>query len=191
MQTHDVWNVKESRRESNIAAARPAFCSITDHGASAGDERCDPSDIPSALTANEPGLPATEIAVPHLVARVYESAPLAERGRLLEQLLRPLGVLSLLGIANGIFASIRFRAGWQDLHVRLDDVVSVRGSDVVALVAYAQQVSVEAVDGLAQTLAASPALAASAAAGVLVTVLVRRARARRVAGGKAAAAAPT
>ena len=135
-----------------------------------------PQDIPAAIAANEPGYRATNIAIPHLVGRVYESAPLAERGRLLEQLLRPLGVLSLLAVANGIFAGIRFRSGLQDLHVRLEDVQNVRGSDVIALVAYAQQVSAEAVDGLVQTLAASPVLAGSAAAGLLMTVLVRRAR---------------
>lgn len=152
-----------------------------------------PHDIPSAIVANEPGFRATDIAIPHLVGQVYECAPLAERGRLLEQLLRPLGVLSLLTVAGGVFANIRFRSGWKDLHVRLEDVQNVGGSDVIALVNYAQQASVEAVDGLAQTLAASPVLAGSAAAGLLVTLLVRRARTRRGAGREAghSSVAPT
>jgi hypothetical protein len=138
-----------------------------------------PHEIPTAVAANEPAFRAADFAIPHLVGQVYEAAPLAERGHLLEQLLRPLGVLSLLAVAGGIFANIRFRSGWQDLHVPLEDIRNVRGSDVIALVDYAQRVSVEAVDGLAQMLAASPMLAGSAAAGLLVSVLMRRARSRR------------
>jgi hypothetical protein len=120
--------------------------------------------------------PAAEPTIPELVASVYEAAPAAERGRLLEQLLRPLGVLSLVAIADGIFARIRFRSGWQDLSVRLDDIQNVRAAHIVALVDHAQQVSVETVDGLAQMLVASPALSGTAAAAVLVAMLLKRAR---------------
>ena len=152
-----------------------------------------PHDISSAVASNEPGCQASDVSIPQLVGQVYESAPVAERVHLLEPLLRPLGVLSLIGVANGIFANVRFRSGWPDLRVRLEDIQNVRGSDVIALVDHAQQVSVEALDGLAQMLAASPMLAGSAAAGLLVTVLVRRARTRRSAGGGAgqSSAAPT
>jgi hypothetical protein len=118
------------------------------------------------------------VSVPELVAEVYEAAPPAERGRLLEQLLRPLGVLSLVAIADGIFAKIRFRSGWQVLNVRLEDIQNVRSTHVMALVDHAQQVSVEAVDGLAQTLLSSPLVTSSAAAALLVTVLQKRASSR-------------
>ena len=134
---------------------------------------------PPALAANEPGCDASELSIPELVAQVYEAAPAVERGHLLEQLLRPLGVLSLVAVADGIFAKVRFRGGWQELNVRLEDLHNVRAAHVVALVDHAQQVSVEAVDGLAQLLTASPLLSGSAAAGLLVTVLVKRARTRR------------
>ncbi|MBU1358375.1 MAG: hypothetical protein KKC79_03410 [Gammaproteobacteria bacterium] len=121
---------------------------------------------------------AEEVEIPQLVAQVYEVAPEAERGRLLEQLLRPLGVLSLVAVAGGIFAKIRFQSGWQDLSVRIDDIRGVRPVDIVALVEHAQQVSVEAVDGLAQLLMASPALSTSATAVLLAALLAGRARAR-------------
>src|SRR5450830_2024112 len=98
----------------------------------------------------------SEITIAQLVGQVYEFAPPAERSRLLEQLLRPLGVLSLVAVANGIFAKIRFRSGWPDLHVRLEDAQNVQASDIITLVSYVQQVSVHAVDGLADMLAASP-----------------------------------
>ena len=129
--------------------------------------------------AIEPIGQATEATIPQLIAEVYEAAPEVERGRLLEQLLRPLGVLSLVAIAGGIFAKIRFRSGWKELTVRLEDIQNVSASDVMALVHHAQQVSVEAVDGLAGVLTASPVLSSSTAAVLLVSLLVQRARARQ------------
>jgi len=122
---------------------------------------------------------ATVLTVPQLVAQVYEAAPAVDRSHMLEHLLRPLGVLALVAVADGIFAKIRFRGGWPELHVRLEDAQSVQTSDVITLVDYVQQVSVYAVDGLAQLIAATPMMATSAAAGVLVTLLVQRARNRR------------
>lgn len=101
------------------------------------------------------------------------------RTRLVEHLLRPLGVLSLVAVANGIFAKIRFRSEWQHLQDRAEDAQNVRASDVIALADHVQQVSVDAVNGLAQMLAASPVMAGSAAAAVLVTVLMQRSRTRR------------
>ena len=131
---------------------------------------------------SEPIGQASDITIPELVAEVYESAPPAERGHLLEQLLRPLGALSLVAIADGIFAKIRFRSGWQDINVRLEDIQGVRPAHVIALVDHAQQVSVEAVDGLAQMLTSSTILSGSAAAVLLATLLLRRAASRRTAG---------
>lgn len=121
----------------------------------------------------------SEITIAQLVGQVYESAPPVERSRLLEHLMRPLGVLSLVAIANGIFAKIRFRSGGPDLHVRLEDVQNVQTSDVITLVNHVQQVSVQAIDGLAEMLSASPVMTGSAAAALLITVLVQRARTRR------------
>jgi len=122
---------------------------------------------------------ATTLSVPQLVGQVYEEAPAVEKGHMLEHLLRPLGVLALVAVADGIFAKIRFRGGWPDLHVRLEDAQNVQASDVITLVDYVQQVSVQAVDGLSQILAATPTMATSAAAGLLVTLLVQRAKSRR------------
>lgn len=139
----------------------------------------DPDSHTPDSAPNGAEIQATELSIPELVAEVFDAAPIAERGHLLEQLLRPLGVLSLFGIAGGVFASIRLRSGWQEMNLRLEDIQSVRAAQVIALVDHAQQVSVEAVDGLAQWLVASPVLSGSAAAALLVTVLMRRARARQ------------
>jgi hypothetical protein len=131
------------------------------------------------MPADGAGLPASNETIATLVGEVYESAPLEERGRVLDQLLRPLGVLSLFAVAGGLFAKIRLRGGWENFSVRPEDLQNVRASDVIALVDYVQQVSIEAVDGLAQMLRASPMMAGSTAAVLLVTLLVQRARARR------------
>ena len=128
-----------------------------------------------------------DISIAQLVGQVYEFAPPAERSRLLEHLLRPLGVLSLAAVANGIFASIRFRSGWADMHVRVEDAQNVQARDVITLVNHVQQVSIQAVDGLADLLAASSVMTGSAAAALLITLLLQRARTRRADDGDCAA----
>ena len=121
-----------------------------------------------------------EKMVAQLVGKVYKDAPPDARGRMLEHLLKPLGVLSLLTVANGVFAKARFRGGWTTMQVQLDDIKNVQASDVAALVDYVQHVSIQVVDGLGQLLAAQPALASSSAAAVLVSVLMKRAKFRRI-----------
>ena len=61
----------------------------------------------------------------------------------------------------------------------LEDAQRVQASDVAALVDHVQQVSIEALDGVAQLLMASPLITSSAAATVLVALLLKRARSRR------------
>lgn len=141
----------------------------------------------------EQGCLSAEIPIAQLVAQVYETAPPALRINLLEQLLKPLGVLSLMAISNGIFAKIRFSSGWPDMHIRFEDAQKVQASDVIALVERVQQVSVTSVDGLAKMLTTSPVMAGSAAAALLATVLMQRARTRRAGDGEGndTLAAPT
>lgn len=136
----------------------------------------DTTAIQSASPA--PGQPSPS-PIAHLVAQVYENSPPALRSRLLEHLLKPLGVLALVAVANGIFAKIRFRSGWPDMQLRMEDVQLVQASDVIALVERVQQVSVESVNGLARMLTTSPVMTGSAAAALLVSMLMQRSRTRR------------
>ena len=115
-----------------------------------------------------------------LVGRVYATAPPVEKTRLVAHLMKPLGILSLVAVANGVFASIRFRGASNDFPMGIDDVQNVQASDVIALASYAQQVSMEAVNGLTQILATSPAMMSSAAALLLLQILMRQSRQRRV-----------
>ena len=114
-----------------------------------------------------------------LVGRVYESAPPATRRKLLEHLLRPLGLLSIAAVANGAFAKVLSRGNWLDKSVPLDEVQNMQSGDVVTLVDYVLQVSGDAINVLAHLLTASPTLTSSAAATVLVTLLLQRASKRR------------
>jgi hypothetical protein len=130
--------------------------------------------------ARTQALAVHDLSIAQLVGQVYESAPPAVQKRLLAQLIKPLGLLSLAAVANGIFASLRFRSAEVDVQARLESVNnSVQTHDVITLVNYVQQVSSQAVDGLADMLSASPVVAGSAAAAVLVSVLMQRARKRR------------
>jgi hypothetical protein len=115
-----------------------------------------------------------------LVGSVYATAPPVEKTRLVAHLMKPLGILSLVAVANGVFASIRFRGASNDFPMGIDDVQNVQASDVIALASYAQQVSMHAVNGLAQILATSPAMMSSAAALLLLQILMRQSRQRRV-----------
>lgn len=137
------------------------------------------SPMPTTNAAPPPDGLAAEATIAHLVGQVYAIAPPAERRRLLELLLKPLGVLSLVAVANGHFANMRLRSGWSDLHVRAEDAQKVQPSDVITLVNYVQQVSIHAVDGLADMLSTSSVLTGSAAAALLITLLVQRAHNRR------------
>ena len=137
------------------------------------------SELPLPATTNVSGVEVSEISIPELVGRIYESAPLTERRVILEPLLRPLGVLSLLAVANGMFANIRFRSGWPVMRIPLDELQNVTAADVIALVEYAQRGSGEAIAGLARMLSTSPLLGTSVAAGLLVTMIMGRRRTRR------------
>jgi hypothetical protein len=116
--------------------------------------------------------------VPELVAKVYAAAPPADRRRLLEHLLKPLGLLSLVAVANGAFARLTANSGWSKLQFNADDVQRIGRSEVIALVNHVQQVSTQAIDGLGHVISASPVLAGTAATGLLLSLLRKQATQR-------------
>ena len=120
------------------------------------------------------------ISVSHLIGQVYELVPPNLRARMLEHLMRPLGILSLMAIANGIFAGIRLRSPSIDPMVAIEDTSAVQPNDVVKLADWVQQVRVEAINGLTQLLSASPVLTRSTAAVLLLSLLMKRAKSRHV-----------
>jgi hypothetical protein len=119
--------------------------------------------------------------VPVLVATVFEAAPPPERKRLLELLIRPLGLLSLAAVANGIFANLGSRNNWTRISLQPDDVNKVQRDDVMALAMHVQQISSHAFDGMRTVLTNSPALMSSTAAVLLLTLLTQEYKRRSAA----------
>lgn len=123
------------------------------------------------MPALAPPVHASPGDVPGLLAAVFDAAPLTERKRLLELLLRPLGVLSLAAVANGLFAKFALRSNWTKVQLRAEDVQQVQADDVVALAHYVQQAGLHAFEGIPQVLSSSPALMGTTAAVVLLAFL--------------------
>ena len=127
----------------------------------------------TSLPPDRPG--QSDQDIPQLVAQLYRDASPPEKSRLLELLVRPLGLLALFALADGVFARIWLRNGQDRFQARVEDALAVSGNDIATLVSYVQQSSVEVLDGLLQIINASPALAGSAAAMVVMLVLQRKA----------------
>jgi hypothetical protein len=121
-----------------------------------------------------------EALVPHLVGQVFETATPKMKCALVDALLRPLGALSVVAVAGGVFGRIRFHPRWPHLEDDPDIVSRVRSADIVALVNHAQQVSFAVLDNLARVVDSSPAMTYSAAAALLTAILIRRQKQRAV-----------
>jgi hypothetical protein len=119
--------------------------------------------------------------VPVLVAAVFEAAPPPERKRLLELMIRPLGLLSLAAVANGIFAKMGLRSNWTSISIQAEDVSSVQRDDVMALALHVQQMGAHAFDGMRTVLTNSPALMGTTAAVLLLTLLTQEYKRRNAA----------
>jgi hypothetical protein len=114
------------------------------------------------------------VATPSIAQRVGEAfgaAPPELRVKVLEHLLRPLGLLSVAAVAKGAFAKIRFRNGWPDMRIRADDVVGVTVADVVSLVDHVLQVDERVVIDLAALLQDWPRVRELEAVAMLVQLL--------------------
>lgn len=96
----------------------------------------------------DPNTPEHEVA--ELLGHVYAQAPDAERERLLVTLLPAAGLLSLVAVANGVFARIRLSEQWPSLRWLHDELVSVQPTDASALVERLQFTHSDALDGLMQ-----------------------------------------
>jgi hypothetical protein len=87
------------------------------------------------------------------VADLFAGAAPAQRVRLLNGLLRPVGPLALVSIAAGAFGSLLPDAHWHVASVTLDDAQRLTGGQVLELARYVEQKSPEAIAGLPELLA--------------------------------------
>jgi len=119
-----------------------------------------------------------------LVAEIYELAPPDVRVKMLEHLMRPLGVLALVAVANGAFAKIRLRSGLYRQKLSVDDLPGIKAGDIISLVDSVERVNERTVNGLVHLLrsasetASTPDFAHSRAATLLATTIEGRYRGR-------------
>jgi len=94
--------------------------------------------------------------MPLWVSDVYAESPAELRARLLECLLKPVGVLGLVAVAGGAFAALRQRTGWQRVNVTLEDTLSYTADQVLELATYIQQSTPDVFGHIADLLVSSP-----------------------------------
>ncbi|MEO7108071.1 MAG: hypothetical protein ABIZ09_16975 [Rhodoferax sp.] len=123
--------------------------------------------------------PAQEQMLAQLVGKVFDDAPMPVRAQLLEHLLRSVGVLALIVIANGVFGKICLRGGLPLTTLNPDDIRIVRPVDVTALTVHVLHTSADALSGLSNVLLSAPALDGSAATTTLLRLLLQHAQSRR------------
>ena len=83
---------------------------------------------------------------------MFDAAPPPVNLALVHALLRPLGVLSVVAVAGGVFGKIRFHPDWPRLQDDQDLVRRVTSTDIVELVNHAQKVSFTVLDNLARVM---------------------------------------
>lgn len=149
-----------------------------------------PTGLPTAVLARQVGGPELARAVTAespeeqgkalsmLIGQVYESASPPLKARLLQRLVAPLGVLAAVAVAHGAFARIKLQIGWQDLQSLGPELQKISADDVVALADRVQLLGTDALMRLGDVIGKSPVLASSAAAALLMTLLIRSAQSR-------------
>jgi len=102
--------------------------------------------IDPIATSAAPGVPAAPAAgrAARLVARLYASANVRLRTRLVDCLVRPLGSLGVAAVAAGAFTVVLSRRGAGGFGVAMADVAEFSKEQVAELARFVEQVSPEA-----------------------------------------------
>lgn len=107
-----------------------------------------------------------------LVADLFVKAQPAQRLRLLNGLLQPVGPLALVAIAAGAFGSLLPpRTQWHGAIATLDDATRFTGGQVLELARYVEQKSPEAIARLPELLGDSPLWVGTLSGALLLLVL--------------------
>jgi len=164
----------------NTARLTPPVCeslSLT-AAASLGEDVVELTRAPAPPPRQRLGnaLRRIEHMLPSWTAQAYDEAPAAMRPRIIECLMRPVGVLGLVAVAGGAFAALRQRNGWQQLQVGLGDAVHVTTAQVFELASYVQQTAPDAFSQVADLFSSQPA---GVGAAMLIQAAALRPWARR------------
>lgn len=143
------------------------------------------NDIDTALEA-EVTRRATALGIPtrhdrehsraaRLASRLYASAGLVQRSRIVATLLRPLGPLALVAVASGAFASLLHQANTAGSTGLIHEMANFTREQVFELARFVEQVSPDALQQMAGVIAENPlgVSAFGAAAAMLLAGAVR------------------
>ena len=134
-------------------------------------------NLPASVAPPAPAThltPRSNALVPLWTSGLYAEADTALKVQLVECLMRPMGALGLVAVADGVFAALRHRHGWQRLQVTADDLVSVSADDVYQLAGYLLEAAPEAFGRVVHLLASNPTALATVS-GVLLWQALRSA----------------
>jgi len=150
------------------------------------DEFDDALDPVAAAAAAAPAAAASGRAA-RLVARLYGSANLQLRKRLLACLVRPLGPLGLAAVAAGAFTVVLSRGAAGGLSIAVGDVARFSKEQITELARFVEQVQPEALLQAARLVADNPVGVGAFSASVALLLALEL---RRATGARPAAAPP-
>lgn len=118
-------------------------------------------------------LPGERSRAARLASRLYAGASAMQRSRIVTTLLRPLGPLALVAVASGAFAGLLGRADAVET-ASIDELGHFTRDQVFELARFVEQVSPDALQQVAGTIAENPSgvSALGAAAAVLLASAV-------------------
>ncbi len=119
-------------------------------------------------------MPGERSRAARLASRLYAGASAMQRSRIVTTLLRPLGPLALVAVASGAFAGLLDRANAVGA-ASIDELGHFTRDQVFELARFVEQVSPDALQQVAGTIAENPlgVSALGAAAAVLLASAVR------------------
>jgi len=143
------------------------------------------NDIDTALEAEvtrraialgiETRVPGERSRAARLAARLYAGATAVQRSRIVATLCRPLGPLALVAVASGAFAGLLDKASALGSSLQIDELAGFSRDQVFELARFVEQVSPEALQQVAGSVAENPwgVSALGAAAAALLATAVR------------------
>jgi hypothetical protein len=110
-----------------------------------------------------------------LASRLYDGASAVQRSRIVVALLRPLGPLAIVAVASGAFAKLLNHVSALGSPLPVDELADFTREQVFELARFVEQVSPDALQQVAGTIAENPfgVSAFGAAAAVLLASAVR------------------
>ena len=112
-------------------------------------------------TVDTPLITSQQTLLPLWVAGLYREAQAGLRAQLIERLMRPLGLLGLVAVADGAFAALRQRHGWMNAEITAEDTQSINADQVFELASCLQERAPEAFSLVAELLSSERAALAT------------------------------